>query len=102
MLLQASTWRRIQKRQAANQGHPYAELLPERQNERARSSGLLSVTRLLYHMGRIFQENVPAQNATTMVQHIDSKPRRKMQEKRIAMGHKPDDHPDYQGPTMSM
>lgn len=39
----------------------------------------------------------PVQDATTMrPQHFDSKSRREMQEKRIALGHKPDDHEDEQ------
>ncbi len=33
-------------------------------------------------------------DATTRPTHIDSKSRREMQEKRIALGHKPDDHED--------
>ena len=36
----------------------------------------------------------PVRDATTMHQHIDSKAHRERQRKRIAMGHKPDDHED--------
>ena len=58
---------------------------------------LLSVTRLLYHLGNIFQEHTP-QDSPTSVQahHIDSKRMRQLQEKRLAMGHKPDDHEETQ------
>jgi hypothetical protein len=55
------------------------------------SSALLfnSVTRLLYHMSRIFQEQQPL---ASPVYHTDRKLLRKLREKKIAHGHKPDDH----------
>ena len=55
------------------------------------SSALLfnSVTRLLYHTSRIFQEQQPPANP---VYHTDRKLLRKLREKKIAHGHKPDDH----------
>ena len=42
----------------------------------------------------------PVRDATSMRQHIDSKAYRERQRKRIAMGHKPDDHEDEK-PTWS-
>ena len=42
----------------------------------------------------------PVCDATTMRQHVDSKAYRERQRKRIAMGHKPDDHEDEE-PTWS-
>ena len=55
------------------------------------SSALLfnSVTRLLYHTSRIFQEQQPP---ASPVYHTDRKLLRKLREKKIAHGHKPDDH----------
>lgn len=50
-----------------------------------------SAASLLSHMGRIFQEQRP-QPAAGMRVAVDSKLRRKIREKKIAMGHKPDDH----------
>ena len=50
-----------------------------------------STSSLLYHMGRIFQEQRP-QPAGGVRVAVDSKLRRKIREKKIAMGHKPDDH----------
>ena len=38
----------------------------------------------------------PAYDATMRPNHIDSKRRRALQEKRIALGHKPDDHEEPQ------
>ena len=46
---------------------------------------------LLYHMARVFQEQHP-QSATGMRVAVDSKLKRKIREKKIAMGHRPDDH----------
>ncbi len=56
-----------------------------------RSSALLfhSVTRLLHHMSRVFQEQQPP---ASPVYHTDRKLLRKLREKKIAHGHKPDDH----------
>ena len=45
-------------------------------------------------------DNGPVRDATSMRQHIDSKAYRERQRKRIAMGHKPDDHEDEE-PTWS-
>ena len=55
------------------------------------SSALLfhSVTRLLHHMSRIFQEQQPP---ASPVYHTDRKLLRKLREKKIAHGHKPDDY----------
>ena len=49
-----------------------------------------SVSSLLYHMGRIFQEQYP-QPAGGVRVAVDSKLKRKIRAKKIAMGHKPDD-----------
>ena len=48
-----------------------------------------SVTRLLHHMGRIFQEQPPP---ASPAYHTDRKLLQKLREKKIAQGHKPDDH----------
>ena len=87
--------------QAAVQGHSYAQLLLERQSGSSLPSAILAVNSLLHQMGRIFQDNVKAMDSTRS-QHTDHKLRRKIQEKKIAMGHKPDDHEeqDYVGPSM--
>ena len=53
---------------------------------------------LLYHLGRIFQKQRP-QPVVGMHIAVDSKLRRKIREKKIAMGHKPDDH-EEQGQQM--
>ena len=66
---------------------------PAQSKAKAPPPGLVisSTTSLLYHMGRIFQEQHP-QSAGGMRVAVDSKLKRKIREKKIAMGHKPDDH----------
>ena len=55
----------------------------------------LPATRLLHHLSQIFRDNsVPP--AAPVGQRVDRKLRRKIQEKKIAMGHKPDDHEEEQ------
>lgn len=55
------------------------------------------VTKLLRHMGRIFEENPPPRMQTH--QFTDRKLLQQIQEKKIAHGHKADDHED---PKMTM
>ena len=86
--------------QAAENGSECAWLFLNRQDNLTEPQLMLAATRLLYHMGRIFQDNSLPQ--TGAVQHIDRKRRQKLQAKRIAHGHKPDDHEEYQGPSMVM
>ena len=52
-----------------------------------------------YHMGNIFRDNAPIPAATGI--QIDRKRLQELQRKRIALGHKPDDHElEPQGYTM--
>ena len=51
------------------------------------------VMRLLHHMGQIFRTSMPV---IPPALRIDSKRRRRLQEKRMALGHKRDDHEDEQ------
>lgn len=80
--------------QAASQGNTYAESLLERVHDPERASAFFGVCRLLHHMSRIFADNsLPKSNLSGV--KIDHKRLKKLRQKRIAMGHKPDDHPDY-------
>ena len=84
-----------------NNGHAYAEFFMERmeRGEQEPPSVLLASTRLLYHMGNIFRDNAPAPAANGV--QIDRKRLQELQRKRIALGHKPDDHEfEPQGYTM--
>ncbi len=81
--------------ESAFQGNEYAQFLLDHFNDSLRPNMLLAVTNLLHHMGRIFQDNsVPP--AVPTGQQVERKLRRKIQEKKIAMGHKPDDHEEEQ------
>ncbi len=63
---------------------------------------MISVTRLLYHMSRVFRDAAPSPPVPGGVQ-IDRKRLRQLREKKIAMGHKPDDHEEQsQNWTMNM
>ncbi len=50
-----------------------------------------SATRLLHHMGNIFRDQQPSADGNLRVS-VDSKLRQKIREKKIAIGHKADDH----------
>ena len=73
---------------AAEQGNEYARYFLDHMDDSP--SLFASATRLLHHMGRIFQEQAPPPSGG--ISFVDSKLRRKIREKKIAMGHKPDDH----------
>ena len=85
--------------ESAHQGNNYARHLLNHSEQSP--SVLLSVTRLLYHMGNIFRDNTPPKPGPGTMS-VDRKLRRKIREKKIAMGHKPDDHEEYQGPSIAM
>jgi len=88
--------------QAAQMGHALARFFLDHMNEQRKPSVTLAVSRLLHYLGGIFESNIP-RDATTMPMQIDRKSRREMLEKRIALGHKPDDHEDqpYNGMNMA-
>ena len=50
-----------------------------------------TVVRMLHHMSRIFEDNSKTDQIHRGLQ-IDRKRRHELQRKRLAMGHKPDDH----------
>ena len=87
---------------ARENGHAYADFFVDRieRGESHSPSIMLATTRLLYHMGNIFRDNAPAMPTVGGI-HIDRKRLRELQRKRIALGHKPDDHElEPQGYTM--
>ena len=75
---------------SAVQGNQYAQFFLEHQNDLRPPSVMLAATRLLYHMSQIFEDHSLPQSSAGL--HVDRKLRRKIQEKKIALGHKPDDH----------
>ena len=85
---------------ARDNGHAYAEFFMKRmeRGEQEPPSVLLSATRLLYHMGNIFRDNAPAPAATGV--QIDRKRLQRLREKKMAMGHKWNDHENEQSHGM--
>ena len=62
---------------------------------------LNSTVRLFHQMGQIFRDNA-APPSNPMGIRIDSKRRKKLMQKRLAMGHKQDDHAQTQGYEQSL
>ncbi|MCI8527428.1 MAG: sel1 repeat family protein, partial [Oscillospiraceae bacterium] len=88
--------------QSAAQGNEYAQFFLDHWNNLKPPSIMLSVSRLLHHMGRTFQEQTPAPSVPGGVQ-IDRKRLAQLREKKVAMGHKADDHEEQvQSQTMAM
>ena len=81
--------------ESASQGNEYAQFFLAHFNDTHSPNVLLSATKLLHHLGRIFQDNsVPP--AAPVGHSVDWKLRQKIRQKKIAMGHRPDDHEEEQ------
>ena len=83
---------------SASYGNPYAQRALDQQTSPTIAA---CVTRLLYHLSRIIR-NDTEQASQGPIFTIDRKRRRELMDKRIAMGHKPDDHEDMQMQGFSM
>ena len=86
--------------QSAEQGNQYAQYLLNHLEENRPPSAMLAVTRLLHHMSRVFRDNSVPKSRPGGIQ-IDRKRLKKLQEKRMALGHKLDDH-EEQWPNLTM
>ena len=87
-------------------GHAYAEFFMKRteRGEQEPPSVLLASTRLLHHMSNIFRNNAPRPTVPAGIQ-IDHKRLQRLREKKMAMGHKWNDHENelnykYMEPSM--
>ena len=81
--------------ESASQGNEYSQFFLDHFNDNHSPNVLLSATKLLHHMGRIFQDNSippcpPGSHRT------DRKLLQKIRQKKIALGHKPDDREEEQ------
>ena len=85
---------------SAEQDNQYAQYLLNHLEENRPPSAMLAVTRLLHHMSRVFRDSSVPKFRPGGIQ-IDRKRLKKLQEKRMALGHKPDDH-EEQWPDMTM
>ena len=75
---------------AAAQGNIYAQFLLDHLDSFQDPSVFLSATRLLNQLTKIFQEEERRERARHI--SVDRKMRRKIREKKVAQGHKGDDH----------
>ena len=78
------------------QGNIYAQFLLENLDSFRDPDLILAATRLMHHLSRIFQEDYRKASGGSGMGHIDRRRRRKLQEKRMAQGHKKDDHEPQQ------
>ena len=101
---QAETFRQPVPEQASLETEPVEQQVPPSTESPAAMAQPQTVTsqikieggaviQLLHHMSRVFRGNMPV---IPPALRIDSKRRRRLQEKRMAMGHKRDDHEDEQ------
>ena len=75
---------------SAAQGNVYAQYLIDRMDEQRDSSIMMAATRLLHHASRIFRERSMTENPKGI--RVDSRRRKQLLQKRLALGHKIDDH----------
>lgn len=87
--------------QSTNQGNGYAQFLLDHIDSVQPPSVLLAATHLLHNMANIFRDNSLPKTGNIGFR-IDKKRLQKLRDKRIALGHKPDDHEESQWPSMSM
>lgn len=76
---------------SAEQGNEYAKFFLENMDRFHNPSVCLVASRMLHHMSKIFEDNIPFRSSGTGLK-IDSKLMRKLREKKVAQGHKRDDH----------
>ena len=87
---------------AAQNGHAYAGYFLDRMEQEKDLPSpniLLSATRLLHHMGNIFRDNAPHPAVPAGI-HIDRKRLQRLREKKMALGHKWNDHEEQQSHNM--
>lgn len=87
---------------AERNGHAYAGYFLDRMGQEKDLPSpniLLSATRLLHHMGNIFRDNAP-HPAVPAGLHIDRKRLQRLREKKMALGHKWNDHEEQQSHNM--
>lgn len=75
---------------SGEQGNEYAKYFLENMNKFHNPSVCLVASRMLHHMSKIFEDNIPFKTSGVGLK-IDSKLMRKLREKKVAQGHKRDD-----------
>lgn len=82
--------------QSASQGNEYAQFFLDHFQQIGRPSVSLAATKLLHHLAQTFRQDAVPPRAPAGLAPVDRKLRAKIREKKIAMGHKPDDHEEHQ------
>ncbi len=82
--------------QAADQGNQYAQFFLDHFQQISRHSVFLATTKLLHRLAQTFRQNMVPPKAPAGLEPVDRKLRAQIREKKIAMGHKPDDHEEHQ------
>ena len=75
---------------SAAQGNVYAQYLIDHIDEQRDPSIMMATTRLLHHASHIFRERAMTENPKGI--RVDSRRRKQLLQKRLALGHKIDDH----------
>ena len=75
---------------SAEQGNEYAKYFLENIDKINNPSVCLVASRMLHHMSKIFEDNIPLKSSGVGLK-IDSKLMRKLREKKVAQGHKRDE-----------
>lgn len=76
---------------SAEQGNEYAKFYLENMDKFHNPSVCLVASRMLHHMSKIFEDSIPFKSSGIGLK-IDSKLMKKLREKKVAQGHKRDDH----------
>ncbi len=88
--------------QSADQGNQYAQFFLDHFQQIGHPSVFLSATKLLHHLAQTFRQNMIPPKAPVGLEPVDRKLRTQIREKKIAMGHKPNDHEEQQSWGMTM
>ncbi|MSU03239.1 sel1 repeat family protein [Tissierella sp. DSM 105185] len=76
---------------SAEQGNEYAQFFLDNMNKFYNPSVSLVVSKIFHHMSKTFEDNAPLKSLGVGIK-VDSKLLRKLREKKMAQGHKKDDH----------
>ncbi len=76
---------------SAEQGNEYARFFLDNMDKFREPSVALGISRMMYHIGRIFENNVPPPAKNAIGFKVDSKLMMKMKEKKVGQGHRWDE-----------
>lgn len=86
--------------QSADQGNQYSQFFLNHFQQIGKPSVFLAATKLLHHLAQTFRQETVPPKAPVGLEPVGRKLRAQIQEKKITMGHKPDDHEEQQSQQM--